>query len=89
MNSLTKIERTESRPKWASPIEDGSIVTLSGKEYSELSLKLGKDGVVGGRSYDLLHLACAEKSRADRIFTFNIRHFSELAGHVSHRITAP
>ncbi len=44
-----------------------SIVALTGREYSELSLKLGQNNVVGGRIYDVLHLACAEKCGADWI----------------------
>ena len=52
-----------------------SVVTLTGKEYGELVAKLGQNGIVGGMSYDALHLACAEKSGADRIYTFNISHF--------------
>jgi predicted nucleic acid-binding protein len=66
-----------------------SVVALTGREYNELSLKLGQNNVVGGRAYDLLHLTCAEKCGADRIYTFNVRDFSQLAGHLSGRITAP
>jgi predicted nucleic acid-binding protein len=66
-----------------------SVVSLTGKEYAELSLKLGREGVVGGRTYDLLHLICAEKSGADRILTFNVNHFAELAEHLRDRIAAP
>src|ERR1041385_3822062 len=66
-----------------------ALATLTGKEYSDLCQKLGRDGVVGGRSYDLLHLACAEKCQADRIYTFNVNHFSELAPHLRSKIAAP
>lgn len=66
-----------------------SVVTLTGKEYSELALKLGQNSIIGGKSYDVLHLTCAEKSGADRLYTFNVRHFTELAGHLANKITAP
>ena len=66
-----------------------SIVALSGKEYAELSTTLGQAGITGGKSYDILHLACAEKSKADRIFTFNFQDFIELAAHLRHKIVAP
>ena len=66
-----------------------AITTLTGKEYSDLCQKLGREGIVGGRSYDLLHLACAEKCQAERIFTFNVNHFSELAPHLQNKIAAP
>jgi len=66
-----------------------SVVALTGKEYSELSLKLGQNNVVGGKAYDVLHLRCAEKCGADRIYTFNVRDFAQLAGQLTSRITAP
>jgi predicted nucleic acid-binding protein len=64
-------------------------VALTGKEYSDLSLKLGHNNVVGGKAYDALHLACAEKCGADRIYTFNVPDFMPLAGHMAGKITAP
>jgi predicted nucleic acid-binding protein len=66
-----------------------SVVALTGKEYSELSSRLGQNNIVGGKVYDLLHLACAEKCAADRIYTFNVRDFAQLAGQLTSRITAP
>ena len=66
-----------------------SVVALTGREYGELSVKLGQNNVVGGKAYDALHLACAEKCGADRIYTFNIRDFAQLAGHLAGKITAP
>jgi predicted nucleic acid-binding protein len=66
-----------------------SVVALTGKEYSDLSLKLGQDNIVGGKAYDVLHMKCAEKCAADRIYTFNVRDFMQIAGHLSGRITAP
>jgi predicted nucleic acid-binding protein len=66
-----------------------SIVALTGREYSELSLKLGQNNIVGAKAYDVLHLACAEKCRADRIYTFNVRDFMQLAGQLAGKITAP
>lgn len=66
-----------------------SVTTLTGKEYGELAQKLGRDGIIGGRSYDLLHLNCAEKSGAERIYTFNVDHFAGLAPHLRNRIVAP
>lgn len=93
---LTRLPRVPriSAPQASALIADNvvghfSIVALTGKEYSDLSLKLGRDGIVGGRSYDLLHLTCAEKCGADKIFTFNVHDFTELAAHLRHKITAP
>jgi len=66
-----------------------SVVALTGKEYADLSLKLGQNNVVGGKAYDVLHLTCAEKCGADRIYTFNVRDFIQLAAHLTSKITAP
>jgi predicted nucleic acid-binding protein len=66
-----------------------SVVALTGKEYSELSLKLGQNNIVGGKAYDVLHLTCAEKCGADRIYTFNVRDFVQLAGQLRNIITTP
>ena len=66
-----------------------SIVAMTGKEYSELCQKLGQENIVGGKSYDLLHLACAEKCSAERIYTFNVREFMQIAGQLAGKVTAP
>jgi len=66
-----------------------SVTALTGKEYGELCAKLGQNNVVGGKVYDVLHLACAEKCGADRIYTFNVREFTQLGGKLADRITAP
>jgi predicted nucleic acid-binding protein len=66
-----------------------SVVALTGGEYAELSLQLGQNNIVGGKTYDALHLACAEKCGADRIYTFNVRDFAQLAGKLTGKITAP
>ncbi|HZO85251.1 MAG TPA: PIN domain-containing protein [Verrucomicrobiae bacterium] len=66
-----------------------ATITLTAKEYGELTSKLGRNGVLGGQAYDVLHLECAEKSDADRIYTFNVRHFASLAPHLTGRIAAP
>ena len=66
-----------------------SIVALTSKEYAELVLELGRKGILGGQAYDALHLQCAEKSGADQILTFNVRHFAGLAPHLAGRIVAP
>ena len=39
-----------------------------------------KNNVVGGKAYDVFHLTCAEKCGANRIYTFNVRDFGQLAG---------
>lgn len=66
-----------------------TVVALTAREYSELSARLGQNGIIGGQAYDVLHLECAKKSGAERIYTFNARHFTELGEDLSAKITAP
>lgn len=56
-----------------------SIIHLSSKEYVDVLTKASRDGIEGGKTYDLLLLAAAVKSRCDRILTLNVRHFQSLA----------
>lgn len=56
-----------------------ALVSLNGREYKEIVRQCAQAGWVGGRVYDLIHLRCAQKSRCDRIYTFNIREFRALA----------
>lgn len=56
-----------------------TVIGLTAKEYGDLIAKLGRESVVGAQAYDALHLACAEKTGVDRIYTFNCRHFQHLA----------
>jgi hypothetical protein len=66
-----------------------SIIALTAREYGALITELARTGIVGGQTYDALHLKCAEKSGAENILTFNVRHFVGLAPHLSSRIAAP
>ena len=64
------------------PEHGGTSITIvsSGKEYANCLKDLALRGVEGGRAEDALILAAAEKSRAERIYTFNASHFQALAG---------
>jgi len=67
-----------------------TLIALTGKEYSELVLNIAADSHVGGRAYDALHLACARKCDAERVYTFNASHFHVLADEdFKLRIVAP
>jgi predicted nucleic acid-binding protein len=55
-----------------------TVVTLGGREYGSLVLRMGVESAIGGQAYDALHLACAQKCNAERIYTFNARHFQNL-----------
>lgn len=55
------------------------IVTLEGKDYLRAVRQTSNQGWVSGRIYDALHLACAEKARADILYTWNLKHFKLLS----------
>jgi predicted nucleic acid-binding protein len=95
--TLTRLPRTPGiRPEQAAKlIEENilgrfTIVSLSSKEYGHLVLQLGRQGTIGGQAYDALHLACAMKCGADRVYTFNTRHFQAIAEtNLRSRIVSP
>lgn len=65
------------------------IVTLSSKEYQEAIHRCSQNGWAGGRVYDVLHIRSARKAACDRIYTFNVRHFQQLAPELRDRIGTP
>ena len=65
------------------------IVTLTPEMYRETIQECAERGWIGGRIYDALHLCCAKRAACDRIYTFNVRHFQQLAPDLADRIGAP
>lgn len=65
------------------------VASLSGKEYLKIIENCAAAGWIGGRVYDALHVAAARKADCDRIYTFNLRHFRELAPELGDRIRTP
>jgi predicted nucleic acid-binding protein len=66
------------------------LVTLAAKEYKEVVHECAVGGWAGGRIHDAVHLRCAQKASADRIYTFNVKDFRSLAsGGLADRIAAP
>ena len=66
-----------------------SIISLQETEYLDTLREAADHGVVGGRIYDALLLACARKSRAEAIYTWNMKHFRQLAPDLAERIRTP
>jgi len=56
------------------------LVTLTGKEYSDLVRSCAEAGWRGGRIHDAVQLRCAVKAKCDRVYTFNVKDFRALAG---------
>jgi predicted nucleic acid-binding protein len=67
-----------------------TLVLLDEGEYVEIVRRAAREGWIGGRIHDAIHLQCAAKMDCDRIYTFNVRDFRAVASNdLENRITAP
>jgi predicted nucleic acid-binding protein len=66
-----------------------ALVSLDSEEYFAAIRNAAEQGVTGGRVYDALLLGCAAKSKAQTIYTWNLKHFQLLAPHLGDRIRTP
>ncbi len=67
-----------------------SIVELSEQEYFEAIAAAAERGIGGGKIYDALILRCAEKSKAEAVYTWNLNDFRQLASaELAARIKTP
>jgi len=64
-------------------------IALTSEEYFAAISKYSSMGVVGGAIYDALIARCALKSRAEKIFTWNIRHFRQFGPEVEKKLRTP
>jgi predicted nucleic acid-binding protein len=55
-------------------------VALDGPAYVELLGRMASQGVSGGRIYDAVIAACAERAGVATLLTFNVAHFRSLVG---------
>lgn len=55
------------------------IIPISKKDYLEALNTVGNGGWSGGKIYDALLLCCAAKNPVERLYTFNITDFKQLA----------
>jgi predicted nucleic acid-binding protein len=66
------------------------LVTLTPRECREVIRDCAMAGWTGGKVYDAIHLRCAQKSRFDRLYTFNGKDFRALApDDIRNRIVTP
>jgi len=65
------------------------IIALDQADYRRTVEACSRQRWVGGRIYDALHIAAARKAECDILYTFNVRHFRELAPDLATRIRAP
>ena len=54
-------------------------VNLTAQEVLQVQKRAGELGLMGGVIYDLYHLAVAEKESVEKLLTFNVLHFRQLA----------
>jgi predicted nucleic acid-binding protein len=66
-----------------------TLVWLDGDEYCDTIHRMAQLGIVGGAVYDGLVAACAVKAGADRLYTWNVRHFDLLGSEVRKLVTMP
>ena len=66
-----------------------AIVALDEAEYRNAIRDLADRGLGGGRVYDALLLACARKSQAESIYTWDEKHFRQIAPDLAGRIRTP
>jgi predicted nucleic acid-binding protein len=66
-----------------------TVISLDEREYFETIDALSRRGMTGAVVYDALLLACARKVRAERIYTWNVRHFRAIAPDLAEKIVTP
>jgi predicted nucleic acid-binding protein len=66
-----------------------TVISLDGREYFETIDAMSRRGMAGAVVYDALILACASKVRAERIYTWNLRHFRAVAPDLAAKIMTP
>lgn len=67
-------------------LSEFELVTLSAMEYQDAVRRFALNAWGGARIYDWLHIESARKSNCETIYTFNIRHFHQLAPDLGDRI---
>jgi predicted nucleic acid-binding protein len=65
------------------------VAALSAAQYTSVLRQAAEKGWTGGLVYDALHLAAATSNHCKRIYTFNLRHFLQLAPQMQDVICSP
>lgn len=64
-------------------------ITLTADEVTQAIHRTAALKLPGGIIYDALLLACARKVQAERIYTWNVKHFQMVAPDLAERIVTP
>jgi predicted nucleic acid-binding protein len=65
------------------------LAPLTAAQYTSVLRQAADKGWTGGLVYDALHLAAATSNHCERIYTFNLRHFLQIAPHLGDAICSP
>ena len=66
-----------------------TTIALTPEEYFAAIFEYSAMGVVGGAIYDALIARCALKARAEKIYTWNVRHFRQFGPEVEKKLRTP
>ncbi len=66
-----------------------TTVGLTADESAKTLQTFAELGVVGGAIYDALLAGCALKARAETLFTWNVRHFTQLGPRIAPLLQTP
>jgi predicted nucleic acid-binding protein len=66
-----------------------TMVALDENEYFKVLEDAAVNAVTGGATYDAIIALCALKSKAQTIYTWNVKHFKRLGEHVASRVRQP
>jgi predicted nucleic acid-binding protein len=66
-----------------------SLVSLEPEEYYDTIRKAADRGLMSGRIYDALLVSCAAKSKAEVIYTWNLKHFHSIAPELAPYMRTP
>ncbi|MEX2260697.1 MAG: PIN domain-containing protein [Bryobacteraceae bacterium] len=66
-----------------------TIIALSGDEYADALSASATRGIVGGGIYDAMLAHCALKAKAETIYSWNARHYSQCGADVVSRLKSP
>ena len=70
-------------------LERLTVVALTSEEYASGLRSWALTGVAGGTVYDALLASCALKAKAERIYSWNVRHYEQLGASVQGRLQEP
>lgn len=66
-----------------------NVIALTEDEYFQAIEAYAAAGVIGGGIYDAMLGQCALKSRAEKIYTWNVKHFVRLGPEIASRVATP